>query len=157
MPNQLEDTYKWALQHLKELYNQIQLNASPSAISTDCDQALRNALSSIFPESPALLCLWHTNKNIQQHCKGKFSTTEAYNDFFQAWQGLIRSPTEADFESRFQDFSTTYSATPKGQECVRYISSTWLKPGRKEALVQAWTNQYPHFGITVTSRYLLTI
>ena len=82
MPNQSEEAYKWALQHLKELYNQIQPNASPSAISTDCDQALRNALSSIFPETPALLCLWHANKNIQQHCKAKFTTTAAYNDFF---------------------------------------------------------------------------
>jgi hypothetical protein len=51
-------------------------------ISTDCDQALRNAISVIFPEIPTLLCLWHTNKNIQQYCKGKFTSNEAYADFF---------------------------------------------------------------------------
>jgi hypothetical protein len=82
MLNQSEEAYKWALQELKELYNQIQLTANltasptanpttslntsptaspspirPSAISTDCDQALRNALSIIFLETQTLLCL----------------------------------------------------------------------------------------------------
>ena len=47
---------------------------------------------------------------------------------------------------------TQYSEPPEALECARYVQNTWLKPGRAEGLVQAWTNQYPHFGITVTSR-----
>ena len=124
------------------------------AISTDCDQALRNALPKVFPESYALLCLWHANKNVQQHCKAKFTSIEAYNKFFQAWQGIVQSPNEAEYTSRLLQFTTTYSA-PLEQECVQYIQSTWLCPGRKEALVQAWTNQAPHFGVTVTSRLVI--
>ena len=56
----------------------------PGVIATDCDQALRNAITIVFPESSALLCAWHANKNIQQHCKGSFSTIEAWEDFFKA-------------------------------------------------------------------------
>ena len=53
----------------------------PSAIAIDCDQALRNALSIVFPESPALLYAWHANKNVQQHCKPIFSTNKAWETF----------------------------------------------------------------------------
>ena len=124
----------------------------PGAISTDCDQALRNAISTIFPESRTLLCLWHANKNIQQHCKAKFTSAEDYNDFFKAWLGIVQSPSVSEYQSRLVQFLTEYSETPEQQECARYVQSTWLKPGRVESLVQAWTNQYTHFGITVTSR-----
>jgi hypothetical protein len=44
----------------------------PSSISTDCDQAVQNAISTVFAESPTLLCFWHANKDIQQHCRPKF-------------------------------------------------------------------------------------
>jgi hypothetical protein len=110
--------------------------------------------NTIFPESVTLLCLWHANKNIQQHCKGKFNSNDAWNDFFQAWLGIIRSPSIPEYYARLLQFQTEYSETPEHLECTRYIQSTWLKPGRVESLVQAWTNQYPHFGITVTSRYI---
>ena len=72
----------------------------PGSISTDCDQALRNAISTVFPESLTLLCLWHANKNIQQHCKGKFTSVEAYNDFFQAWQGIVQSLNITEYQTR---------------------------------------------------------
>ena len=105
-----------------------------------------------FPESGALLCLWHANKNIQQHCKAKFTSAEAYNEFFQAWLGIVRSPNIPEYQSRLNRFLTRYSEPPEALECAKYVENTWLKPGRAEALVEAWTSQYPHFGITVTSR-----
>ena len=124
----------------------------PGSISTDCDQALRNAISTVFPESPTLLCLWHANKNIQQHCKGKFTSVEAYNDFFQAWQGIVQSPNITEYQTRLLQFQTEYSDTLERQECATYVQNTWLKPDRAESIVQAWTNKHPHFGVTVTSR-----
>jgi hypothetical protein len=35
---------------------------------------------------------------------------------------------------------------------VTYLQNEWLKPGQRERLVEAWTSQYLHFGIQVTSR-----
>ena len=86
LPDQTKPTYIWALEKIKELYSLISPTVAldPGTISTDCDQALRNAISVVFPEPGALLCLWHANKNIQQHCKPKFTSTEAYNVFFEA-------------------------------------------------------------------------
>ena len=144
----------------KELYSLLiptTISLDPGAISTDCDQALRNAISTVFPDTLSLLCLWHVNKNIQQYCKPKFSTTEAYNDFFQAWQRIVQSPNIPEYNAQLLQFSTTYSGTPENKECVQYIKKTWLKEDRREALVQAWTNQYTHFGVTVTSRLVLLL
>ena len=146
--------YRWALGQIKGLYSLIHpiIGIAPGAISTDCDQALRNAISGIFPESNTLLCLWHANKNVQQHCKAKFTSAEDYNDFFTAWLGIIQSPSVSEYHARLLQFETQYSEAPEHLVCVEYIKKTWLKPGRVESLVQAWTNQYTHFGITVTSR-----
>ena len=85
----------------------------PEAISTDCDQALRNAISKVFPYSKTLLCLWHANKNIQQHYKGKFTSNEAYAGFFRAWQSIVRSATVPEYEAQLLQFITEYSATPE--------------------------------------------
>ena len=118
---------------------------------------MRNTISLVFPETLTLLCLWHANKNVQQHCKPKFASKEAYDDFFKAWLGIVQSATIPDYEARLLQFVTEYSATPEHLACVRYIQSTWLKPGRVESLVQAWTNQFIHFGIIVTSRLVYNI
>jgi hypothetical protein len=154
LPDQSEGSYRWALAQMKTIFNLIHPTISliPGSISTDCDQALRNAISTAFPESPTLLCLWHANKNIQQHCKGKFTSVEAYNEFFQAWLGIVQSPDIPEYQARLLQFLTEYSDTLEHQECATYVHITWLKPGRAEALVQAWTNKYPYFGVTVISR-----
>jgi hypothetical protein len=104
-----------------------------------------------------LLCLWHANKNVQQYCKPKFASKDTYDSFFQAWLGIIRSRNISEYESQLLQFSTEYSDTPEHQACVTYVKNTWLKPGRVESLVQAWTNTSIHFGITVTSRLVYYI
>jgi hypothetical protein len=162
LPNETEASYTWALTQIQELYSFIQPTfgfalieplPSPGAISTDCDQALRNAISVVLSTSATLLCLWHANKNIQQHCKPKVAPIGAWDDFNKAWQGTVRSPTPTEYEHRLHQFEANYSTLLQGQQCASYIKATWLKPGRKESLIQAWTNNYTHFGITVTSRY----
>jgi MULE transposase domain len=154
LPDQTEQSYKWALTQTQELYSLLNIpELAPGAISTDCDQALRNAIFDVFPDIATLLCIWHANKNIQQHCKHKFNTIEAYNEFFQAWQHIIQSPNPIEYNSRLLQFSATYPGPES--KCVEYVKKTWLKEGRKQALVQAWTNKYTHFGITVTSRLVL--
>jgi hypothetical protein len=141
---------------MKTIFDLIQpmIGLIPGSISTDCDSALRNAILRVFPESVTLLCLWHANKNIQQHCKRKFTSAEAYEEFFQAWLGIVRSLDIPEYWKRLRQFKSKYSDTlgHSWQECATYVCNTWLKQGRREGLVQAWTNKYPHFGTTVTSQ-----
>ena len=96
---------------------------APGVISTDYDQALRNTILTVFPDTLSLLCLWHANKNIQQYCKHKFTTTEAYSNFFQLWLRIVESPDIPEYISRLHKFSAAYSGTLEGttletQECV---------------------------------------
>ena len=35
---------------------------------------------------------------------------------------------------------------------MTYLQNEWLKEGQRERLIEAWTSQYLHFGIRVTSR-----
>ena len=63
----------------------------------------------------------------------------------------MSAETEEKYQDQLSHFTTTYLYEP-AYTCVEYIQNTWLKPGRKESLVAAWVNKYPHFGITVTSR-----
>jgi hypothetical protein len=35
---------------------------------------------------------------------------------------------------------------------VTYLQNEWLKEGQRERLVKAWTSQFLHFGLRVTSR-----
>jgi transposase-like protein len=122
---------------MKTIFNLIHplIGLIPGSISTDCDSALRNAISTVFPESPTLLCLWHANKNIQQHCKRKFTSAEAYDEFFQAWLGIVRSPDVPEYGKRLRQFKSKYSDTLEHKECATYVCNTWLKQGRREALV----------------------
>jgi hypothetical protein len=58
--DQSEESYKWALTQTKELYSLLiptTISLDPGAISTDCDQALRNTISTVFPDTPSLLYL----------------------------------------------------------------------------------------------------
>jgi hypothetical protein len=85
LPDQIEGLYSWALAQIKGLYTLIYpiISLLPRLISTDCDQVLRNTILKVFPKSVILLCLWHINKNVQQHYKGKFTMAEEYNNFFK--------------------------------------------------------------------------
>jgi hypothetical protein len=91
-------------------------------------------------------------QNIQQHCKGKYTGAEDYDNFFKAWLGIVHLTTIKEYQSRLVQFKCEYSDTPKHLEAVEYIQSTWLRSDRVESLVQAWTNKYHHFGTTATSR-----
>ena len=124
----------------------------PEAISTDCDQTLRGAISLVFPYSTTLLCLWHTNKNVQQYCKPRFDSKDPYEELFQAWLSIVRSRDISEYNNRLLQFSTEYSNISEHHTCVTYVKNTCLRPGRVESLVQAWTNKHLHFAISVTSR-----
>ncbi|KAG2199586.1 hypothetical protein INT47_012186, partial [Mucor saturninus] len=58
--NETEQTYNWILQELREAVWPIETNFNlPSVIVTDNEQALKNAIKLVFPESQHLLCSWH--------------------------------------------------------------------------------------------------
>lgn len=58
--NEKEETYTWILTELRDaIWPSSTKLTMPSVIVTDNEQALRNAIESVFPESQHLLCSWH--------------------------------------------------------------------------------------------------
>jgi hypothetical protein len=104
----------------------------------------------VFPYTPILLCIWHVNQCILAKCKSILGD-EDWPAFEAAWRAVIQARTIEQFDKHWLDFQIQYS-TPKTEQCVTYLQNEWLKPGQRERLVEAWTNQHLHFGIRVTSR-----
>ncbi|KAF4946565.1 hypothetical protein FGADI_11079 [Fusarium gaditjirri] len=159
LSGETEQDYLWALDRLRSLYGLCHIRL-PSVILTDRDKACMNAAEICFPSSISLLCLWHANKAVLRHCQPTFvrhqQGSEAYqqgladwNEIFNHWHSIMKSPDEKAFDQRVQEIERRY--LPKYIEEVGYIKANWLDP-YKERLVRAWVDQHPHFGNVVTSR-----
>ena len=144
LPGETQQDFTWAFQCFQEL------GIKPAVIVMDGDQAQKNASEEVFPYAPTLLCIWHVNQCVLAKCKSIVGD-EDWPAFEAAWRRIIQARTIEQFDKHWLNFQTQYS-TPKTQQCVTYLQNEWLKPGQRERLVEAWTNQYLHFGIRVTSR-----
>ena len=71
-----EDTeaYTWIAKQLQETATKARVH-EPLTIITDFDQALKNALSVIFPHSQQQICTWHILKNVILNIKKKWVGT----------------------------------------------------------------------------------
>ena len=113
----------------------------------DGDQAQKNASEEVFPFAPTLLCIWHVNQCILANCKSIVGEEEgSWKAFEAAWRTVIQARTIEQFDKQWLEFETQY-LVPQTQQCVIYLQNEWLRPGQKECLVKAWTNQYLHFSI----------
>lgn len=150
-----EEDYSWALQHLKSLYQR----DLPSVILTDRCLAAMNAAATWFSSSKALLCLWHVNKAVLQHCRPSFilqvdqasdqASTRAWEEFYACWHSIVASPNEAIFNERLAKLELMYNN--KHLDSVGYIKMYWLDP-YKEMIIKAWVDKHLHFGNVATSR-----
>ena len=129
-----EKDYLWALERLRSLYETCNVRL-PSVILTDRCLACMNAVATCFPTATSLLCLWHANKAVLQHCQPAFKTAEAssWDTFYQAWHSIMSSPDEETFKERVQELERNF--LPEYLQEVGYIKTTWLDP-YKEKLVK---------------------
>ena len=75
-----EEEYNFALQHYVQIFGPNQ----PTAISTDCDQALIKLVAKHFLQAAMFLCIWHCNKNVSARVRTTFSTAEEVKAFNNA-------------------------------------------------------------------------
>ena len=157
LSGETEDDYCWALDQLKSLYEACNAQL-PSIVLTDRCIACMNAVSTCFPSSFSLLCIWHANKAVLRHCLPAFtastsrttsaaSETGPWEEFYQSWHSIIGSPDEDTFDKRVLDFERRY--LPDHLKEVGYIKTYWLDL-YKEKLVKAWVDQHTYFGNVAT-------
>ena len=94
-----------------------------------------------------LLCIWHIEKNVLRNCKGRFEKEEDWLTFLSIWNNLVKAPDEISFDQGWIEFQIQYESK---KEVVDYCKKTWLP--YKKYFVDAWTENFTHFGNRVTSR-----
>jgi len=142
------EDYAWVLKHLKDASGALGL-PDPDVIVTDRDLALMQAIEEVFPNTSALLCIWHVNKNVLKNCKASFTTEEEWMEFQAAWHQVLFAHTEADCHAAWEAMLTQYSRTNK--EDLDYIYDTWLADW-SEKICKWKTNKILHFGSNTTQR-----
>jgi MULE transposase domain len=144
LPGETKEDFIWAFQCFKDL------GINPPFIVMDGDDAQKNASEEVFLYTPTLLCIWHVNQCVLAKCK-RIVGEEDWEAFEAAWRTVIQARTIEQFDKLWLEFKTQYSNL-ETQQCVTYLQNEWLKEGQRERLVDAWTSQYLHFGVRVTSR-----
>jgi hypothetical protein len=133
--------YKRALESFRDCFG-----VNPSVFVTDNEEALKNAISIVFPESDNLLCIWHMNKNILKNCLNYFNSRAEFDEFMQDWNQVLYSTTEQSFNTSYFDLRTKYSEN----RCLVYLEKNVIP--FKSLIAAAWTKFKKHLGNTVSSR-----
>lgn len=81
------------------------------------------------------------------YSKPFFNTDEGWQDFYAAWQHLIRSNIEDEYTTNLISFKKRYSDFPL---LLSYLETTWLIYYRK--FIRAWSGQYMHLNNVASSR-----
>ncbi|GMF63961.1 unnamed protein product [Phytophthora fragariaefolia] len=129
------DDYLFALKALRKMMTDQNI-ALPQLILVDRDLALLNTLEEIFPEVPALLCIWHAVKDVEAHAWRSFpkvldlekstelcpkwKDSQDHRQFCEAFYKVIRSRTEDEYNAareNLRKLSPTEAA---------YVDNIWL-------------------------------
>lgn len=154
--NEKEPLYNLAVSTFREL---VMGDAHIEVFLTDDEDALRNAISEVYPGVTQLLCLWHVNKNVLAKVHQTWIVHPEFSDetntrrkaqrdeFMADWQALTYAKTEQDFEDGYTALRAKYFHQTV---LIQYIREN--KYPKRHLFVKAWTSQVRHLGHTVTSR-----
>ena len=70
----------------------------PNVIVFDRELALMNAVRLVFPTTTNLRFRWHISKNVLANCKKSFDRKEKWEAFMSAWNVLVFSSNEDEYE-----------------------------------------------------------
>lgn len=145
MRYETEELYTWAMWELRRYFDTLTINSDRAVFVTDREIGLMNALSTVFPSSETLLCIWHINKNVLAKHRSSFDSEDAWKAFMELWQAVINSMSVVEYDQRLDQLSDRAPAA-----VFEYLSSTWLC--HKEKFILAWIKNVKHFGHVTTSR-----
>lgn len=141
-----EDSYVWIMRELKKFFSAVEY---PGVFVTDREQALMNAIDTVFPESGRLLCRRHISECVHKNFV-KHSGSRKYERAVRArWKKVVNSQSVDEYEKHVDELLYTWRFLPLFGE---YVKKTWCDP-HHENFVSYWTRKYLHFGTQTTNRY----
>jgi hypothetical protein len=151
--NETELDYRWAVSNFLQKTGA----PEPNVVITDHEIALKQALSSLLPGVPQLLCVWHINKNVLTKVQHTWRDSDAVtkeekqemakkrDDFMKRWTQVVYAKRQAEFQLKWDELLKDYNEQKPLCEYLRenqyHTRSQWAA---------AWTSQYRHFN-TITS------
>jgi hypothetical protein len=139
LEDETENSFIWALQQLKKVSNEIY----PRVIYTDCDPAMANAISFVYPNSKHNLCIFHIDLNLKKNVRPKLGT-QKFNEFRSEFFSCRNSLIIEIFEEKWKRLHKKYPETAK------YLKRM-LKP-TKESWATCYINEVFNCGINSTQR-----
>lgn len=146
--NEQEDTYKWFLETLKQ---QVNMPSSTVFVTDKCNAQ--------FPGNKQLLCIWHMQNNLDDHCKLSLFKQDGqhFADKFKSYiNRLINykdSAIEVETSKKVADFlndKSIFASEAAQLKFKNYHENEWLRCEQKWKAV--YSCDVSHFGNTTTQR-----
>src|SRR4051794_35396824 len=92
----------WCLECLQSAAGKYRIR-EPYCVVTDCEITFVNGLQTVpfFVSSWNILCIWHINQKVAEHCKVGLSGEE-WEYLCQQLKNLWAMPTESEFQRQWQ-------------------------------------------------------
>ncbi|KAG2195514.1 hypothetical protein INT47_002710, partial [Mucor saturninus] len=159
--SETEGTYQWILEELREAVWPTETSFKlPSVIVTDNEQALRNAIETVFPESQHLLCSWHLwNTMSTKLAIGKIASVE-YNlriaEAESEFKAMMNSSDLTSFQKasdHFQQIITTVGYFKENEQiALSYLRDVLMKEDEMKRWAGFYANQHVHMGNRTSGR-----
>jgi hypothetical protein len=125
--------YSWALETFPSALTSHKI-PPPDVLLTDCELALMNTISKVFPNSIHMLCTWHINKHILTNASKIVKNADEEKQIMSQWSKITQISNTADFYPSFKIFSSRFNS-----QFVKYVENTWLPLAPR--FVDAWTKK----------------
>ncbi|XP_071709246.1 protein FAR1-RELATED SEQUENCE 5-like [Rutidosis leptorrhynchoides] len=102
LENEKEETFVWLFQQ----FLKCMFNMHPTAIITDQDKAICNAIKKVFPNTRHRYCAWHIKKHETEHLR---PLKARFSDFKEMYKQWVKSHTTEEFEARWNVICDKYN------------------------------------------------
>ncbi|GBC51893.2 protein FAR1-RELATED SEQUENCE 5-like [Rhizophagus irregularis DAOM 181602=DAOM 197198] len=133
-----QESYEWLLRCCLEA-----CEIPPLTFITDADPAMIAAISTVFPETHHMQCLYHLYQNLPKNLRSCLGSP-LYQEFLKDFRAIQRSHCESVFERRSAGIVEKYEAGKK------YITTMLLN--RKHTWVKCFTSRHFTAGTQSTQR-----
>ncbi|RHZ78169.1 hypothetical protein Glove_167g114 [Diversispora epigaea] len=120
MQDERSESYEWLLQCCLEA-----CEITPSTFVTDADPAMIAAVSTVFPRTHHMQCLFHLYQNIFKNLHSKLGSL--FQEFLKDFKNIQHSHCESVFERCSESLVEKYSAGKKYITALLNRKNTWVK------------------------------
>ncbi|GJR75310.1 FAR1-related sequence 5-like protein [Tanacetum coccineum] len=101
LENEKEETFEWLFKEFKKCM----FDKHPTAIITDQDKAMGNAILKVFPNTRHRYCAWHINKHEREHLQPLKTHCTDFKELHKEW---VKSNTVVEFETIWEVLCDKY-------------------------------------------------